>query len=276
MKERKHDQVRSRNEAFTERTSTRIWGEQASEDNPYIAQSTLCHGYDLYELINKSSFIEVFYLLFRGELPSADETELLEKLMIALINPGPRHPATRAAMNAGVGKSLPVHILPIATSVMGGDYLGGGEIEPAMRFLRKGKKNNPDEYAQTLLDENQHTHPQTDNEESIAPGFGSRFGGIDLITHTITEQLLTLKGAGPTLQWAHQLSLQLNKAGFGLLPTGLAAAIFSDLGFQPRAGGTLFQLISAPGLAAHGLELANRPFTAMPYVRDENYFIEDK
>jgi citrate synthase len=269
MKDRKHDEVRSRNEAFVERTATKIWGETPCEDNPYIAQSALCHGYDLYELMSSCTFIEVFYLLFRGELPSKAESELLEKLMIGLINPGPRHPATRAAMNAGIGKSMPVHILPIATSVMGGEHLGGGEIEPAMRFLRKAKKHHPEKLANDLLNQNKEKA-----EERISEGFGSRFGGIDVMTHHIAEQLADLEGAGPTLQWAHQFAQTLNQSGYGWLPTGLAAAVFSDLGFLPRSGGALFQLISAPGLAAHGLELANKPFTAMPYITDDNYFIE--
>jgi citrate synthase len=33
-------------------------------------------------------------------------------------------------------------------------------------------------------------------------------------------------------------------------------------------------LLSAPGLVAHGLEMANKPITAMPFVKDENYVIE--
>ena len=139
----KHQKVESRNEKFTDRTATKIWCETPSDDNPYIASRALCHGYDLIELMQNRSFVDVFYLLFRGELPSVEDSRLLEQLMIGLINPGPRHPATRAAMNAGVGKTNPVHILPIAASVLGGNYLGGGEIEQAIRFFRKHlKKKN--------------------------------------------------------------------------------------------------------------------------------------
>src|SRR3982750_4204076 len=129
MSEYKHEQVRSRNEPFAQRTATRIWHEEPSGDNPYIARSALCHGYDLFELMDKRSFVDVFYLLFRGELPSKADAQLLQTLMIALINPGPRHPATRAAMNTGVGKTDPVHILPIATAVLGGQHAGSGDVE---------------------------------------------------------------------------------------------------------------------------------------------------
>ncbi len=268
--EPKRVKVQSRNEPFSKRAATRIWSEQPSSDNPYIASSALCHGYDLFELMEKRSFVDVFYLLFRGELPSAAEASLLQTLMIALINPGPRHPATRAAMNVGVGKTNPLHILPIASAVLGGEHQGGGEIESAMRFFRKYQNTDPVGLLQV-------PHANTSEGEapaSVTPGFGKRHGGIDLMASGIAERLLSLEAAGSALKWGNELAKALESSGGGWLPTGVAAAVFADLGFQPKAGGALFQLLGAPGLVAHGLEVANKPITAMPYVSDDMYFIE--
>jgi citrate synthase len=61
----------------------------------------------------------------------------------------------------------------------------------------------------------------------------------------------------------------------GWLAPGIAAAVFVDIGLHPRSGAGLYQLIHAPGLFAHGLELANKPLTAMPFIKDEDYTIED-
>jgi citrate synthase len=266
--------VRSRNEPFTDRTATKIWSEEPSDDNPYIAKSALCHGYDLFELMEKRSFVDVFYLLFRGELPNKADAQLLQTLMIALINPGPRHPATRAAMNVGVGKTDPLHILPIASAVLGGNYLGGGEIESAMRFLRKEQKKDPFEFAKNISQQYVSGASTASGENSSAPGFGKFYGGVDLMSHAIAERLLTLDAAGDALKWGHKFATALEPQGGGWLTTGVAAAVFADLGFQPRVGGSLFQLLGAPGLIAHGLELANKPITAMPFVSDENYVIE--
>ena len=263
----KHGEVRSRNEAFAERTATRIWSETPSTINPYITIEAQCHGYDLFELMEKRSFVDVFYLLFRSELPSKVEAELLEKLMIALINPGPRHPATRAAMNAGIGKTETVHILPIGLGVLGGKYQGAGEIEAAMRFLRKSCKQSPDVVAQQLL-----KHVNEDGQP--CPGFGLHYGGIDLLTAGLAKRLGLLSGAGDVMHWAEKFVDHLAASNMGWLSTGLAAAVFCDLGFQPRFGGAIFQLLNAPGLAAHGLELANKPITSMPFVKDSNYVIE--
>ncbi len=63
-KKRLHKEVKSRNETFVERTETRIWAEQTSTSNPYIASGALCHGYDLFELMEKRSFCDVFLFAF--------------------------------------------------------------------------------------------------------------------------------------------------------------------------------------------------------------------
>jgi citrate synthase len=272
--EPKRVNVQSRNEPFNARTATRIWAEQPSSDNPYIATSALCHGYDLFELMEKRSFVDVFYLLFRGELPSPAQAHLLQTLMIALINPGPRHPATRAAMNVGVGKTNPLHILPIASAVLGGEYHGGGEIESAMRFLRKYQKINPADFSEITPDTSTEDESAGDTPKSPTPGFGKRHGGIDLMAMEIAARLLKLDAAGKALRWGDEFAKNAAPSGSGWLITGVAAAVFADLGFQPKAGGVLFQLLGAPGVVAHGLEVANKPITAMPYVSDANYFIE--
>ncbi|RYY76805.1 MAG: citrate synthase [Gammaproteobacteria bacterium] len=278
--EHKHEPVRSRNEPFVARTATRIWHEEPSTDNPYIAASAQCHGYDLFELMEKRSFVDVFYLLFRGELPSHAESNLLQQLMIALINPGPRHPAVRAAMNVGVGKTDPLHILPIASAVLGGTYLGGGELETSMRFFRKHQKTQPEILIRDYLEQRDKNTLEKSagkiNEpgEVYFAGFGARNGGVELMAVELASRLAKLDGAGAALQWGCKLNEQLDEHGQGWLMTGVAAAVFADLGFQPRAGGCLFQLLGAPGLVAQGLELANKPITAMPFVSDENYVIE--
>lgn len=269
MSRENHTKVESRNESFVDRTETRIWHEQTSKCNAYIAENCRCHGYDILQLAEKRSFADVLYLLFRGELPSVDESRTLEQLMILLINPGPRHPATRAAMNAAIGKTDPSHILPIGLTVLSGTHLGASEIEPAMRFLRKNKQKTVSKIAEDFLD------IETKDNNKILPGFGSHFGSIEIMPQKAVNQLLNLAGNHPVLEWGNELVSYLNSKNIGWLPTGLAAAVFTDLGFNPKAGAGLYQLISAPGLLAHGVELANKPLTAMPFIGDENYAIEE-
>lgn len=267
-----HSQVSWRKDAFVDRTETKIWQEQPNPENPYVAASCRCHGYDLLQLMAQCRFVEVLYLLFRGELPATAEAEILECLMIALINPGPRHPAARAAMVAGVGKSMPEHILPIALTILGGNHLGAGSIEATMRFLRQHQKQDPTDCAMQYLAK---TPLQREQDWILVPGFGCRFGSVDSITQELATHLVNLPGSGPSLQWGQAFAKTLQPHHLGWLTTGIAAAVFTDLGFNPKAGAGLFQLLQAPGLLAHGVELANKPFTAMPFVKDENYVIKD-
>ncbi len=268
---KEHPQVRDRREEYATRTVTRIWDEQAGEQNPYLAESCRCRGYDLSELMEKSRFVDVLYLIFRGELPTKDQARLLETLMIAFINPGPRHPATRAAMVAGVGKTDTAHILPIALSVLGGAHLGGDETAAAMLFLKKHLKAEPEKIAADLL---HNTVPPGEGDWHIAPGFGSRFGGIDPVPQAVATKLAALPGSGRALQWGNAFADALKPQEQGWLNTGVCAAVFLDLGFISRAGAGLFQLICAPGLLAHGVELSNKPRTAMPFADEEHYVIE--
>ena len=263
--------IKSRHEAFVDRVATRIWQEVPTAHNPYIAESCQCHGYDTLELARKRSFSDVIFLLQIGELPTAPQSQLFETLLVSLSNPGPRHPATRAAMNAGVGKTDPALILPISQSVMSGDYLGGGEVSTSMAFLRENRKNVPDQVARELI---AHNKRPDEGDWHIAPGFGSRFGGIDIVPERIASLLMTLPGKGSTLDWANEFVKPLREHNLGWLSTGVAAAVFLDLGFHPRAGAGLFQITSSPGLLAHGLELANKPRTALPFPDDDHYFYE--
>jgi citrate synthase len=263
-------EVQLRDAHFAERIATRIWNEQPSAANPYIAEQCFCHGYDLFDLIRRRSFSDVVYLLLRGELPEPETARLLEATLVGLINPGPRHPATRAAMLAGVGKTDTAHMLPIALMVLGGET-GAKDVSASMRFIRRHAREAPAILAESLLD----SKPRpAEGDWRIAPGFGSHFGGVDLIPQRMASGLMDLPASGEALRWGQAFADRVSGAGLGWLITGVAAAAFLDLGFHPRAGVGLFQLASAPGLLAHGLELSNKPITALPFVGQDRYVIE--
>ncbi len=262
----KHEKVRSRNEPFAHKTVSHIWHEVPAVDNPYIAAASYCYGYDVNELMQKRSYIDVIFLLFRGELPSAAQAELLQQLMIALINPGPRHAATRAAMNVGVGKTDPLHILPIATAVYAGEYSGAKEVETAMTFI---EANCERDIAAVVQENFSDTHAAVEHT-----GFGVRHGGVELMAVKFAQQLHNLDGGGKALAWGNQLAEALTPLNKNWLITGVAAATLLDLGFSARVGAGFFQLLGAPGLLAQGMEMAGKPILAMPFVSDENYILE--
>lgn len=269
MKQSVDREVKRRDEKFVAKTETKIWLEACCEDNPYIAENVYCHGYDILDLMENCNVIEVVFLLYKGELPSLEQREIFEKLFIGLINPGPRHAATRAAMNVGVGKTHPVHLLPIASMVMGGEK-AAGEVESAMRFFRKSYRKPAAQVVAELS-----LHAGRDWQRPV-PGFGQSYGGIDVLSAKLGCYLSGLPGAAEILNWGQEFSQLLAEKSAGWLSTGLAAAVFSDLGLHPKFAGPLYQLIAAPGLIAHGMEMYTKPLTAMPYVKDENYVVENR
>lgn len=260
---------------FTTRTVSRIWQEIPVPGNPYLAESCRCHGYELLEILRSGaySFTDTVFLLFKGELPSRAQSGLFQALFIAFLNPGPRHPATRAAMNAGVGKTDPAFILPIGLTVLGGEHGGGKEVEESMRFLKKARKKNPEE-ATALLTESEPDPVHGDRR--FGPGFGSHFGSIDPMPQAIARLFEGLEGSGEHLRWGNRIAGLLHPFTMGWLSSGVVAATLCDLGFHPRTGPGLFQLLSAPGILAHGLEMANKPITALPFVDENNYVITDE
>lgn len=258
-------QVKKRDEVFADKAQTKIWKEVASKENPYLAERALCHGYDFADLIKSRSFIEVVFLLLKGELPSAPQAGLLEKVMLVLCNPGPRHPAVRATMSASVSGVDSVHILPIGLSVLGGEYLGATEVKNSIRFIQKNMRHDPVEVARILREQ------MPDSAQGLAPGFGRQFDGIDPLASQFAELLCQEQGAERGLCWGNDFAKVIKDSNQGWLRTGVAAAAMVDLGFKPDTGACFYQFAAAPGLLAHGLEMAGKPITAMPFVPDEKY-----
>jgi citrate synthase len=263
--------VESRKESFEAKAKTTIWHEKSTDNHEYVVSEAFCHGYSLQSLLEKGYGItDMVFLLTRGELPTTEQRGLFDALGVALCNPGPRHPATRAAMEAAVSKTRSPHLLPISLMVMGGCHAGGG-VEAAMRFFRLNKKKPKTELITSLLK----TYAGPEQDRELVPGFGPHFGSREPLYGNLGKaiQQKFRKNKLEFLSWSLEMDelLNSNKAPCALKASGLAAAVFLDLGFHPRYGICLLQWLAAPGLLAHGLEMANKPITAMPFVADENY-----
>ena len=244
---------------FSSSLSTKICLEQASDENPFVCEARYLSGYDNIELAKHKSFIDVLLLLFHLELPSEQDKQLLEMLMIGLITPGTRHPATRAAMTAGISKANAEHILPIAFMSSGGPKGGASEVQLAQKLFYR------------LLEQGTSVEDFLAIKEEHIPGFASEYGQADCYINSLA---LTISASFPHarhLAWCLALSEKLQEHGLGLTDTGLAAAIFCDLQIGSREGVGLYQLIIAPGLVAHGMEQTHKPITDMPLLEDKNY-----
>ena len=257
---------KKRDISFAKKISTKIFHEEPSYENPYISRKNYCHGYNTLDLLKKRSFFDFLYLLFRGDLPNSEQESLLEKLFIAFSNPGPRHPATRTAMLSGVSKVENENILPLSLCALSGAFMGAREVELCVRFLRKNKQKAISEVTAEFI--------SPDSPVNFPPGFGRIYGGKDLYSADICEEFLKYRAIGSCFIFGNKLAEIFDAFEAGWLQTGLVAAVLADLGFHPNAAAGIYQIISSPGLLAHGIEMVGKPLTSMPFLQDEDYTIE--
>lgn len=234
---------------------TRIWQEDAEPDNPFAARRARCHGYDVFgEMLGRAAWADMVFLLFRGRAPCRREAALLDALAVALANPGPRDPSVHAAMCGGLGGSTAAATLTAALAVGAGQCGGAREVHLLMRDWMD---------CATDLGAWQHRlrHPLSGPDDvwpalDHVPGFDPHGAGT-ATPATVQDMLATLAALspGPRLPWlqAHRTQLEA-VAGSPLAPTGVAAAAWADLGFDPDEGEMLHLLCRLPGAAAHALE----------------------
>jgi citrate synthase len=233
---------------------SRIWEEEAETDNPFSAKVCYCAGYDVYgDILKKASWIEYLYLLFKQERPNQWQAQLLERLMIALANPGPRDHSVRAAMSASVGGSTAASTLISALAVGAGQVGGAREIYAAMNaWISNGRDLNA---WNTYLQKSSYSEqPEIWPEREYPAGFELYADRCATPILQTLEYLSSVYPAG-TLKWLQENREVLEK--FSCQPlamTGVAAATFIDLAFEPLEAEMMYLLLRLPGAAAHALE----------------------
>ena len=251
-----------------EKIHTRIWLEEPEPDNPFATRTAYCHGYDVFgEMLGQVRWVEMLYLLFRGESPTSSQTELLEAVAVALANPGPRDPAVHAAMCGGVGGSTAASCLIAALAVGAGQLAGGREVFLAMEAW---------DACGTDLSAWQHqlaTPADTLGAIWPTPEHPPGFDPHGVSTPTFVKQTISCLAELSTesrLPWlaANRLPLEA-AAGLPLALTGVAAAAFADLGFTAEQGEMLHLMLRLPGAAAHALEQNHNEYRKFPFFQVE-------
>jgi citrate synthase len=254
---------------------TRIWREEAEPDNPFAAAACYCYGYDVYgDVLGKASWIEFLYLLFRGERPDREQARMLEDLAVAIANPGPRDHSVRAAMNGGVGGSHSAACLMAALGVGAGQLGGGREVALAMQaWLDCG--TDIEAWKHRLTNPPQEERADVWPAMEHPPGFDPHGASCPTpICQTLAH--LSRNPAARTLSW-----LQGNRGALEIIAdcplamTGVAAAAFHDLGFNPDQGEMLYLILRLPGAAVHALEQKEFGFKRYPFFHDAVHLAND-
>ncbi|MDH5181826.1 MAG: citryl-CoA lyase [Gammaproteobacteria bacterium] len=244
-----------------------IWFEEAVGDEPFTADVCYCYGYDVYgEILTHAGWIEYLYLLFKGERPTATQARLLEKIALAIANPGPRDHSIRAAMNGGVGGSDHAACLIAALAVGAGDYGGAGELSKSMALWLTANKDI--HCLQQAIHKHRDITARTNPADpDLLPGFATYAEACNLPVRQTLDCMSQVHDAG-ILNWLARNRTEVESiAGIPLAMTGVIAAAMTDLEFSTSQAEMLYLILRLPGAAVHALEQTQFGWKHYPFFK---------
>jgi citrate synthase len=214
-------------------------------------------GIPIQDLIGKTSFAQMIWLMLRGELPPPQMSELLEAALVAAVDHGPHAPSI-AISRMAVSCGLPLNgAMASAINTLDDVHGGAGEqcLALYMRCDALAAVGAPASGVEAGLDAHVAEHGK------IIPGFGHRFHPVDprvapllnLVEGAATKGVVS--GRYVAIGRAIEASLQARTGR--RLPMnidGATAVVYGELGFEPALARGLFILSRSVGILAHAWE----------------------
>lgn len=202
----------------------------------------IIRGYDLKELISKKTFVEVIFLVLKGELPDERQTRMMNALFTAAIDHGIGVSSAMTARTVvSTGNSLHT---ALAAGVLSLGTLHGSAIEDAAQFFQTHVHNND---IKTLV--------RTLRSKKIKiPGYGHKILEHDPRSEALFTVAKKTEFYGVHCQFAEATGRALNAVSSKQLPLnvdGAMGAIISDMGFDWKMAKGFFIIGRVPGLVAH-------------------------
>lgn len=205
----------------------------------------LIRGYDLKELIHKKSFVEVIFLVLKGELPNEKETRMMNALFAAAIDHGIGVSSAMTARTVvSTGNSLHT---ALAAGILSMGTLHGSAIEGAAKFFQENADEQDVEALVKRLKE----------QKVRIAGYGHKILDHDPRSEALFEIAKETDFYKKHCVFAEALHKALNAVSSKKLPLnvdGAMGAIISDMGFDWRIAKGFFIIGRVPGLAAHVYE----------------------
>jgi len=262
-------------EIIYHKIKSNIWYEESEPTNPYRAQEVYCHGYNVFtELIHELTWIQMLFLLFKGELPNETQLKLLEQLSVAIANPGVRDCSVHAAMCGGVGGSTPAASLMASLAVSAGQFNGAKEVSLIIQGWSKGFlelvawKN----YLKSLTEKKDEGDIWLKLDHIV--GFDSYIQTMGKPTLRLLESsyyiskncksISDLKCSA--IKFLKENASELEKEiKNGIAMTSVIAAILFDIGFNAKESEFIYLILRLPGAAVHAIEQENFGYKNFPF-----------
>lgn len=247
---------KAREQAIAETSTTDVtdwWSTAISDIEPGIIR---LRGYPIQDLIGEISFVQMVWLMVRGNLPTRRQADLLELALVAAVDHGPQAPsiaAARMAVTCGVG----LHGAMSTGVGLLGDIHGGAGQQCIQLLVDIREKAEAVGREQAVAE----TVAQFRESGSYVPGYGHRFHPRDPRRNPLLNAVRVEADAGTVqgeyLAIAEELERQLGERHARPIPMnidGATAVIYAELGFEPELGRGLFILSRSVGLLAHSWE----------------------
>ena len=216
-------------------------------------------GYPIEELIGNIGFVEMIWLMTRGELPSAAQRRLLEAALMAAVDHGPQAPSiavARMAATCGLGLN---NAIASAVNTLGDVHGGAGE-QAVQLYLSIAARVDDGRNLPDAVDEG--IREAVAAHGKFVAGFGHRFHPTDprapklLALVDAAAEAGDVSGRFCNIGRAVESSLSAAKGGrrIPMNIDGATAVIYAELGFPPPLARGLFCLSRSVGILAHAWE----------------------
>ena len=215
-------------------------------------------GYPIQDLIGKLSFPQMIWLMLRGDLPSAEQSRLLEAALVAAVDHGPQAPSisiSRMAVTCGVELN---NAMASAINVLAGIHGGAGQQCMEIYFDVAQRMTAGADLAAAV---DAALAAYSAEHGKVIPGFGHRFHPVDprsgkllqLVEEAAAKGVVSGKFVAIGRQVEAVLAARKGK-GIPMNIDGATAVIYAELGFAAELGRGLFILSRSVGILSHAWE----------------------
>ncbi len=216
-------------------------------------------GHPIQDLIGNLSFVQMIWLMTRGDLPTPEQAALLECALVAGVDHGPQAPsiaAARMAATCGVGLN---NVMATGVNMLGDVHGGAGE-QCAELYLDIAAQIDRGADLEGATRDGIAKWRETYGK--IVSGFGHRFHKpVDPRAPRLMALVREAADAGTVtgryadIGEAVQAEIgQQRGTPIAMNIDGATAVIFCELGFPPPLSRGLFCLSRSVGVLAHGWE----------------------
>jgi citrate synthase len=230
------------------------WGTSVSRMEPGVIE---LRGRPVQDVIGSVSFVEMIWLMLRGDLPDPRAARLLEAALVSAVDHGPHAPsiaAARMAATCGIGLN---GSMATGIGMLGDSHGGAGEqcVELLTQIcVSQDNGTELDVAAAEVMAEWQ-------QRSRYLPGFGHRFHPRDPRRDPLLRMVEQAVAGGVVegrfLAAALAVEARLDRPGRRPVPMnidGATAIIYGELGFAAPLARGLFVLSRSVGILAHAWE----------------------